>query len=248
MENEKNNYVLIGTSRSGSSLMFRLLQASGKFIDNAQSNTEPKNIAEYIRLNYPLIEIEIILAYLPMSEDKTILAKSPEFALIPKLLIKNINSKLIFIDRDIVNSIKSHITQNCVRRFPKLLNDGIKKEVVELGFISKNELDNPMLLDIAYFGLFKYNIYEVAKRKNVIIINFDEWMNNFKSVTSKVYDFIGIDYDDELKDKWEILKKIKQQSSMRDFNNPGNYKWDSIKLKDIYIERIKKIEGLIKNQ
>lgn len=238
-------YVFIGTGRSGSSLMFKLLQASKKFRDNAQSNTEPKGIADYIKSHYPSIKLKKVLSYLPKSKIKHILAKVPEFALIPELLTEKIDSKIIFIDRNLTDTIKSHMALRWMKQVVMTLGDGIKDKMVELGFISESELENPMLVDIAYLGLLRYRM---KASKKVMVINFDEWMNNFKSVTGKVYDFLGIDYNKRLTDEWEILRKTKQQFSMRDFNNPENYKWDSIELEDIYVKRIKKIEGLIKNQ
>ena len=201
--------VLICNGRAGSTLMYAILYNSGFFKHDAPEvrGYEINNLPPEIFRKYPDVDMEFIESQFPKAEN--ILVKIPEFSLIVDKLINN-DTKIIVINRNLEDCVRSQLATKSEHKvkysIERNTEGGLIKEMKELNLI-ENENDE-VDLTIGLHALFHIKQNE-PKHENIFYVDFNEWMENFVEVNKKIYDFLGIKYDDKEIEKWINTKNTK---------------------------------------
>lgn len=164
-----NQIVIVsGLPRSGTSLMMQMIHNGGinALTDNTRQadNSNPKGYFEY----EPVMSIFKDNSWLKLAQNKSVKIVAP----LLKYLLPNYRYKIIFMNRDIHEIVKSQqkMIGKDTKTLPINLINGFKTQLISTDKWQKNEPG----VDLIY-------------------INYKDALNNTKKVLDKIESFIGID-------------------------------------------------------
>lgn len=208
----KDKIIILG-SRAATSLVHKCLLLTGLLNWGLWSlhthDSEPPEVRMNLWFKYPKINMDKIIP-----KYKWEICKCPELIFLIKEFIKIYpNSKIIKLDRPLMERINSHI---------KIWEDGLWKNLVskskafqqifidEFGFVPKD-----------YKTVVFWNVLKEKKEEEflaeypkelVLRINFHDLMNDFDTEMKKIADFIDVPFD-VYKELWNVMRSIKHMDT-----------------------------------